>query len=73
VFDGLGIYVLLFSKKQKDTYLLYIGLSRHYREDNRILETKIIATIVATIVATIKKTAKLVIFKAKFKEINHIF
>ena len=28
--------------------------------------------IVATIVATIKKIAKLLILKAKFKEINHI-
>ena len=50
---------------------LDLGLSRHCREDNRILETMIVATIV-TIVATIKKIAKLLILKAKFKEINHI-
>ena len=48
-----------------------LGLSQHCREDNRILETMIVATIV-TIVATIKKIAKLLILKAKFKEINHI-
>ena len=52
-------------------YNLYLGFSPHCREDNRILETMIVATIV-TIVATIKKIAKLVILKAKFKEINHI-
>ena len=50
---------------------LYLGLLRHCREDNRILETMIVATIV-TIVATIKKIAKLVILQAKFIEINHI-
>ena len=48
-----------------------MGLSRHCREDNGILETMIVATIVA-IVATIKKIAKLLILNAKFKEINHI-
>ena len=50
---------------------LDLGLSQHCREDNRILETMIVATIVA-IVATIKKVAKLLILKAKFKEINQI-
>ena len=47
-----------------------LGLSQNCREDNRILETMIVATIVA-IVATIKKIAKLLILKAKFKENNH--
>ena len=50
---------------------LDLGLSRHCREDNRILETMIVATIVS-IVATIKKIAKLAILTVKFKEINHI-
>ena len=55
-------------------HTLDFGLSRHCREDDRILETMIVATIVTivTIVATIKKIAKLLILKAKFKEINHI-
>ena len=41
-----------------------MGLSRHCREDNIILETMIVTTIVTI--------AKLAILKAKFKEINHI-
>ena len=53
------------------TMAIDLSLLRHCHEDNRILETMIVATIV-TIVATIKKIAKLAILKAKFKEINHI-
>ena len=52
-------------KSQDFGYPLDLGLSRHCRVDNRILETMIVATII-TIVATIKKIAKLVILKAKF-------
>ena len=51
---------------QKDRFYVLsvnMGLSRHCREDNRILETMV------AIVATIKKKAKLLILKAKFKEI----
>ena len=66
IFGGFG-WTNICSKGFK----LDLGLSRHCREDNRILETMIVATIVA-IVATIKKIAKLLILKAKFKEINHI-
>ena len=61
---------LLFLRSEWESRL-YLGLSQHCREDNRILETMIVTTIVA-IVATIKKIAKLAILKAKFKEINHI-
>ena len=67
----LTLVVQWVSKSQDFGYSLDLGLSRHCREDNRILETMIVATIVA-IVATIKKIAKLLILKAKFKEINHI-
>ena len=45
-------------------FCLDLGLSRHCHEDNRILETMI--------VAIIKKLAKVAILKAKFKEINYI-
>ena len=61
----LGILTLWF------TLSVDLGLLWHCREDNRILETMIVTTFVS-IVTTIKKKAKLVILKAKFKEINHI-
>ena len=57
---------MIFNRK-KDNYLVLhvdLGLSRHCREDNIILETMIVTTIVTI--------AKLAILKAKFKEINHI-
>ena len=44
--------------------LKYMGLLQQCREDNIILETMI--------VTTIKKIDKLLILKAKFKEINQI-
>ena len=68
--EGTVGWEIKYSVKMKLPWV-NLGLSRHCREDNRILETMIVATIVA-IVATIKKIAKLVILKAKFKEINHM-